>query len=328
MNQCSQQITANSARSVEDGCNPGGMSSELRAGRVLRRPRRTQPVPARGSGGRSSTGRQVVLKLVLDLAAPAGLYYGLRSAGVGVNLALLAGATAPGLSTVAEMLTRRRSDRLGVAVMATMVLTAGISLITGSPRFLLAREGLLTAAWAGWFFVSLRSKRPLTYQFSRRILEGRDMFVPKTMRRAAPAGGPRETWEALWERLPQFRRIWRVSTVIWGAAMLIDALARVFMAYALPISLVPALASALWPVTFIAVQVITNVYFFRSGLWLILTGAPGQHPQSGIRAPGRQDSSFRGPQPNDKNSAMRRGTSNAYHHYNYNRHHPQTWGIT
>ena len=228
------------------------------------------------------------------------------------------------------MLTRRRSDRLGVAVMATMVLTAGISLITGSPRFLLAREGLLTAAWAGWFFVSLRSKRPLTYQFSRPgILEGRDMFVPKTMRRAAAAwrtsgnlGSPVGTAAAIPPDLAG------VSTVIWGAAMLIDALARVFMAYALPISLVPALASALWPVTFIAVQVITNVYFFRSGLWLILTGAPGQHPQSGIRAPGRQDSSFRGPQPNDKNSAMRRGTSNAYHHYNYNRHHPQTWGIT
>ncbi len=216
----------------------------------------------------------MVLKFVLDLAAPAGLYYALRSAGVGVNLALLAGATAPGLNTVAEMVKRRRSDRLGVAVVATMVLTAGISLITGSPRFLLAREGLLTAAWAGWFFASLRSKRPLTYQFSRRILEGRDVFAPKAMRRATVAGKPRETWEALWERLPRFRRIWRVSTVIWGAALLIDALARVLMAYALPINLVPALASALWPVTFIAVQVITNLYFLRAGLWLILAAEP------------------------------------------------------
>jgi len=237
--------------------------------------------PADGPDGRRASGRQVALKLALDLAAPAGLYYGLRSAGAGASLALLAGATAPGLGTAAEMITRRRSDLLGTAVLATMALTAGISLITGSPRFLLAREGLLTAAWAGWFFASLRSQRPLTYKFSRPLLEGRDMIVPGTVRRAAVAAKRRESWEALWERLPQFRRIWRVSTVIWGAALLVDALARVLMAYALPINLVPALASALWPVTFIALQVITGVFFFRSGLWLILTGAPGSDPQLG-----------------------------------------------
>ena len=237
--------------------------------------------PADGPGIRSGTGRHVALRLALDLAAPAGLYYGLRSAGVGASLALLAGATAPALSTAAEMIARRRPDLLGMAVLATMALTTGISLITGSPRFLLAREGLLTAAWAGWFFASLRSQRPLTYQFSRPLLEGRDVFVPRTIRGATVAGKPRETWEALWKRLPQFRRIWRVSTVIWGAALLIDALARVLMAYALPINLVPALASALWPVTFMALQVITGVFFFRTGLWLILAGAPGPHPPRG-----------------------------------------------
>jgi hypothetical protein len=38
--------------------------------------------------------------------------------------------------------------------------------------------------------------------------------------------------------------------------------------------LVPALGGALWPVTFVVLQVITNVYFARSGFWRILiTGA-------------------------------------------------------
>lgn len=44
------------------------------------------------------------------------------------------------------------------------------------------------------------------------------------------------------------------------------------MAYTLPVDRVPALGGALWPVTFLVLQVITNVYFFRAGLWDMLRG--------------------------------------------------------
>jgi hypothetical protein len=74
----------------------------------------------------------------------------------------------------------------------------------------------------------------------------------------------------LWDSVPRFRRIWRICTVIWGCALLVDAAIRVAMAYTLPIGLVPALSGALWPVTFIGLQVITNIYFYRAGLWSIL----------------------------------------------------------
>jgi deoxyribose-phosphate aldolase len=48
----------------------------------------------------------------------------------------------------------------------------------------------------------------------------------------------------------------------------------VVMACTLPIGLVPGARRALWPVTFIALQVVTNVLFARSGFWRILrTGA-------------------------------------------------------
>lgn len=61
-----------------------------------------------------------------------------------------------------------------------------------------------------------------------------------------------------------------MTTLIWGVALLIDAVIRVVMAYTLPINLVPGLGGALWPVTFVVLQVITNVYFVRSGFWMIL----------------------------------------------------------
>jgi hypothetical protein len=42
------------------------------------------------------------------------------------------------------------------------------------------------------------------------------------------------------------------------------------MAVALPVGVVPALGGALWPVTFVLLQVVTNIYFARAGFWRIL----------------------------------------------------------
>jgi hypothetical protein len=209
--------------------------------------------------------------MAFDVAAPVALYYGLRAAGAGVWLALAGGAVAPALSFLVSMITRRRADMLGVSVMALLLVSAGVSLVTGSPRVLLARDGWLTAAWGVWFFLSLRARRPVTFVFSRPLLEGRRVFDAAARRWVAPAA---ESWDALWEQVPRFRRIWRVTTVIWGGALLADAVLRLVMAWTLPVGVVPGLGGALWPVTFVVLQVITNVYFARSGFWLILRGQP------------------------------------------------------
>lgn len=73
-------------------------------------------------------------------------------------------------------------------------------------------------------------------------------------------------WDALWDAEPRFRRIWRVSTVIWALALLADAVIRVVMSYTLPVGVVPGLGGALYPVTFVVIQIITNVYYQVAGL--------------------------------------------------------------
>lgn len=78
------------------------------------------------------------------------------------------------------------------------------------------------------------------------------------------------SWDELWNRSPRFRQTWRTCTVIWGTAILADAVVRALMAAMMPVSVVPALGAALWPVTFVVLQVVTNVYFTRAGFWRIL----------------------------------------------------------
>ncbi|MDQ6874289.1 MAG: hypothetical protein M3042_04385 [Actinomycetota bacterium] len=207
--------------------------------------------------------------MLLDLAAPIIVFYGLRWAGQGVFLALTAGAIAPALSMLLKVAKDRRVDGLAVAVLAVLLLSAGVSLLDGSPRFLAAKDSVLTSAWGGWFFLSLRAKRPLTFRFSRPMLEGRKVFDFRGRRWVPPSG---ESWDQMWRRSPQFRRIWVVTTVIWGIALLLDAAVRVAMAYSLPIDSVPAVGGAVWIVTLVALQIITNIYFLRSGLWTVLLG--------------------------------------------------------
>lgn len=214
-----------------------------------------------------------VRALVLDIAGPIAVYYGVRAAGGSVWLALAAGGVLPAVSAVAGLVTRRRIDATGAVMLAALAVSTAFSLISGSPRALLARDGLVTAAWAGYMYLSLLASRPATFTVSRALLEGRRAYDSATRSWVRPAG---LSWDELWERVPRFRRIWRTCTVIWGTAILADAVARVLMAAALPVSVVPALGGALWPVTFVLLQVVTNVYFARAGLWRILiTGSGG-----------------------------------------------------
>jgi len=206
--------------------------------------------------------RQLAL-MVLDIGAPIGLYYGLRGAGLSNLVALSAGAIVPAVGVIIQLITRRRLDGVGGVVVVSVAATIMLSLITDSARFLLARDGFITALWGLWFLATLRARwarRPAAYALARPLMEGR---------RALGLA----SWEQLWADQATFRRIWRVSTVIWGAGLLADAVLRVLMSYTLPVSVVPGLGGALWPVTFAAIQVVTNVYYHRAGLYRLL-GAP------------------------------------------------------
>lgn len=241
-------------------------------------PDATQPGPSGPAPVTQPGPSRALLTMAIDIIVPIAVFYGVRGAGGSVWLALVLGAVAPAASAVAGLVRGRRPDTMGVMILATLALSAGLSLLTGSPRVLLARDSLLTGAWAVYMYVSLLARRPATFVVSRPLLESRRVYDPAQRRWVRPAA---RTWDELWDQVPRFRSIWRVCTIIWGTAILADAVARLLMAYALPVGVVPALGGALWPVTFIVLQVITNVYFARAGFWRILASG-GDAP---VRSP-------------------------------------------
>jgi intracellular septation protein A len=194
-----------------------------------------------------------------DLIIPTVIFYLALYLGAGLYLALLVSA---GWSAVTGLIGWvRGQQRSGARFMLLVALASfAISLVTGSDRFLLARESVITALVGGWFLSSLRDERPMTFRFTRPLWEGRFRTTAN--------------WDDLWETSARFRHIWRSSTVMWGAVTLIDAALRVVIAYTFPVDSVPALQTALGIATLLLMQVITNVYYVRAGLWPLLHGAP------------------------------------------------------
>lgn len=215
------------------------------------------------------------LVLLFDMAAPAILFYLFVGVGLSSFSALLLSAVAPGLSTVYQVIRSRHLDSLAVFMLSITVVTALASLVSGSPRFLLAKDGWITGFCGLWLLATTRANPPVVVMFARPLLEGR----------VGPNG---DSWDVLWERLPGFRRVWRVASLIWGLATTLDAAVRFAMAYLLPVDEVPALNTAQYAVLFVLLQIVTNVYYFRAGLY---------DPRSAIYAPMRPAPQEKAPAP-------------------------------
>jgi len=233
-----------------------------------------------------------IILFALDVAVPIAVFYLLRAVGVSAYLSLLGGAAASLVSAAITLVRDRRMNGVAAYMTTMLVLSTLVSLVAGSPRFLLARDAWLTGLTGLWFIASCWAARPLAYSFARAVGEGRFGWPPD--------------WEAQWERAPRFRRMWRVASVLWGLGTLFDAAARWVMAYALPVDVVPGLSLVLYAVTTVVLFVVTNIYYVLSGaMWWDspLYDPPGTDRRLELRR--RRASSWRPrpPQPSGSRSA-------------------------
>jgi hypothetical protein len=191
-------------------------------------------------------------RFLVGLAVPVAVFYLLRAAGVSVYLSLLVGTLVSAAPSVVALVRGRSTGALSTFWTAMLLGSVCIAFVSGSTRFLLARDAVLTAATGVWFLWSVRAQRPLTFHFTRPLLEGRFHWPGD--------------WDALWEQSPKFRRMWRVSSVMWGVGTLLDAAARVVLAYTIDPYLVPGVSTGLYVVTCVVLIVVTNVYYVLCGI--------------------------------------------------------------
>jgi hypothetical protein len=188
--------------------------------------------------------------LVVDIAVPLALYYGLKALGVSDLIALLAGVVPGLISSAVSLVRERRADLLGMVVVVSMVASTVVAVIGGDARLLLVRNAWISLPFAGINLWSLRHPQPLTYTFTKAIMPRRG-----------------ELMDQLWETNARFREAWKWITVWWGIASIVDAIVRVVLAYTLPISVVPATDPVITAVTIVVLQIPTIVLLRRSGTY-------------------------------------------------------------
>ena len=208
-------------------------------------------------GGSTTTCRagpaRAAVRMVIDFGLPVAVYYGLRAGGIAVFSALPISAGASAASATAPLICQRRWDGAALYMAVVVLGRVAVSLVSGSTQFLLAREALLTGVTGLWCLASIWCRRPLAYVFSQPLLEGRFRWP--------------QDWDELWDRSPQFRRMWRVSSLLWSMGTLGDAAVRVVMAYTLPSDLVPAVGTALYAGTSVVLIAVSSIYYAAAGIY-------------------------------------------------------------
>ncbi|MGB3699015.1 MAG: VC0807 family protein [Gordonia sp. (in: high G+C Gram-positive bacteria)] len=191
--------------------------------------------------------KQFLLQIILDIALPLVVFYGLRAVGVGQWWALILGGAIPIIRLALGLIRRRRVELTGAFTLSMLVAGTLIGLLTGDPRILAARESYLTAVAGLWILGTLFVARPFLFTITLPLL-------------------PRETaqaWHRGWADDAACRRAMRLMTVGWGMAFSIDYAVRVVLAYTIPLDLVPVLGIALMVTMLVAVTQGTKAWAKR-----------------------------------------------------------------
>jgi hypothetical protein len=157
---------------------------------------------------------------VFDIAGPLLTYSLMRNAGQGAVPALIFSGIFPAVGVVLGFARHRQVDAVGILVLAGVAVGTVLGLVSGSARLMLAEGSVPTAIFGLACIGSLWTSRPLIFRFALEFI-GAD----------TPKG---RDFTALW-RYAEFRRIFRLFTVVWGVGYLTEAAVRVIIIEMAPV---------------------------------------------------------------------------------------------
>jgi hypothetical protein len=161
-----------------------------------------------------------LLPLVLDIGLPLGSYYLLKAFGVDVITALVLSGLIPAARTIWTTLRAGKPDQFALAVLVVTVVSIPITLLTGSPTFMLAKDGLGTGALGVFLCVMALRNQPV-------MANGFRPFIAETV-------GKARAWDNLAANSPEFRSLLSRGTLVWGVGFLLEVALRLLIVFTLP----------------------------------------------------------------------------------------------
>jgi len=177
----------------------------------------------------------VLPNILINAVAPYATYLVLRHFGVETVHALAAGAVFPVAGIILGFVRERRVQALGVIVLTATIASIAGALYFTSPFLALVKGSLLTGALGIAFAVSLFARRPLVFYLA-------SMSADAEQRQEA---------ETRWETEPVYRRLMRRITIVWAAALFVEAALRVVLIPLLPVAVFLPVSEAMWICCFV-----------------------------------------------------------------------------
>ena len=168
--------------------------------------------------------------ILINAVAPYATYLALRHFGVETVHALAVGAVFPVAGIILGFVRERRVQALGVIVLTVTIASIAGALYFTSPFLALVKGSLLTGALGIAFAVSLFARRPLVFYLA-------SMSADADLRQEA---------EARWQTEAVYRRLMRRITIVWAAALFVEATLRVALIPLLPIAVFLPISEAMW----------------------------------------------------------------------------------
>ena len=172
-----------------------------------------------------------LLPLILDIGLPLGTYYLLKGAfGVDTITALIVSGLVPAARTIWTTVRAGKPDQFALAVLILTIVSIPITLLTGSPTFMLAKDGLGTAVLGIYVIVMARRGQPV-------MAKGFKPFI-------ADSAAKSRAWDDLAATSPEFRDNLMRANVVWGIGFVVEVALRLVIVFTLPFD------TAVWATNF------------------------------------------------------------------------------
>lgn len=197
--------------------------------------------------GRRPGLRRMIGGIALDVGLPLGTYYLLHLLGLGDWQALLSATAVAGLRTVWGVVRQRSLNPFAAFLLLVFGLGLVLSLVSGDARFLLLKDSITTGVVGLAFLASTLLRRPLTLAVVQRLTPARADALAEAF-----------------HTNPAVRRAHLVCSTVWGAGLLLEALARIPLVYLLPIDVMVGVSTAMMVIAYAALVAWNGAYARRA----------------------------------------------------------------
>ncbi|MFE1751005.1 VC0807 family protein [Streptomyces anandii] len=196
----------------------------------------------------TNTKRANLAPLLVDVAVPVGGYYLLKNGfGMSTLAALGWSSVVPALRTAWGAVKERTVNGLAALILFVNVVGLLLSLVSGDPRLMLAKDSGVSSAIGIGILVSVALDRPMmTAAMKPWVVKG--------------DAGREAAWARLASGSARFRRAEKVFSLVWGVVLLAECLVRVVGAYTLPVD------TMVWLGTVIMVAAMVLGFFLSGAL--------------------------------------------------------------